>query len=94
MEQKLKYNDKGRSGNIVYCNGKEEINFTYEFGWAESVAIIDIPTIINWEEETKTKLSSRCLILKFVAEQLIADLAQGCKYGILDNYIYFVKNSN
>ncbi|MDZ4794672.1 MAG: hypothetical protein SGI83_10365 [Bacteroidota bacterium] len=50
---------------------------------------IDVPTKEQWELHTKTALSVRDEILKFVASKVQAEQAPDCRYEIKSNSIIF-----
>lgn len=87
MKQKIDFINNGRSGYVVYEDGEGELKFYYEFGGADCVAIIFVPSVNDWTDITKRKLSERHDILNFVAEESLKIQAPNCKFVISDNSI-------
>ena len=67
------YTSGGRSGKVHYISKEATFDLDYEFGGGAAVAIIDIPTPKQWEAATKTPLSRREAILKFIGQQVVKD---------------------
>lgn len=91
MQQKLTYHNQGRGGTVIYADALSEINFDFEFGGGNCVAIIFVPGEQNWIASTKRPLEERIDILEFVAKQSLADQVSGGYYEIWDNYIELYK---
>ncbi|MCF0069986.1 hypothetical protein LZD49_05855 [Dyadobacter sp. CY261] len=87
----VEYTQDGRGGIIYYKEGDINIRFDWEFGGGNAVVIFYIPEIKYWEAQTRTPLSRRDEILRFVCEQVIRDQAPGCKYKIYGNSISIVR---
>lgn len=87
MEENLYYINQGRGGYVVYKDGKNDINFFFEYGGNNCVAIIYIPTTNEWTDKTTRALTERQSILTFIAEQTIRDQAPNSYYKISDNCI-------
>ena len=67
------YTSSGRSGKVHYISKETTFDLEYEFGGGAAIAIIDIPTPKQWEAATKTPLSRREAILKFIGQQVVKD---------------------
>ncbi len=76
------YVNEGRSGYVIFYRNDLTTRFYYEFGGADTVAIITIPTTDRWEAETKMTLAERMTVLEFIAKRIIRDQAPGCKFFI------------
>ena len=90
MQQKLEYINEGRGGYVVYKDNENELKLFFEYGGGNCVAIIYIPTIEKWTEETKINLEEREGIMRFIAEQSIKDQAPSCNYELHADYIRLV----
>jgi hypothetical protein len=76
------YTSKGRSGTVIFYRNDLTLNFPFEFGGGETLAVIEVPTPEAWEKETRLPLVERQHILEFVAKRIIRDQASKCKYLI------------
>ncbi|HRI28441.1 MAG TPA: hypothetical protein PK239_00240 [Chitinophagales bacterium] len=84
----LRFSDEGRGGTIWYENGAIGFSLWWEFGAGNAIAIIDVPTEEQWEEYTQLTLSSRKVILAFIAQQVIERKTSGdCRFVIGANTI-------
>ena len=63
----------GRSGTVHYISKETSFDLSYEFGGEGALAIIDVPKPEQWESATKTPLSRRNAILKFIGEQVVKE---------------------
>lgn len=52
---KLEYLTNGRDGYVIYKDNISILQFYYEFGGGDCVAIISVPSVKKWEEETKDR---------------------------------------
>jgi hypothetical protein len=88
------YTSSGRSGKVHYISKEATFDLDYEFGGGSAVAIIDIPTAKQWEAATKTPLSRRDAILKFIGQQVVKDqtLEEG-SFEIGENAITIYRKS-
>ncbi len=91
-KRRLLYVSQGRGGYVVYKDNISEINFYYEFGGGDCVAIIFIPEPAKWMQETKRPLSERDAIISFVASQATHDQVSNGHFKISDNYIEIFKS--
>lgn len=89
--RKLEYKSNGRSGRVIYKDGQGDLEFYYEFGGGDCVAIIFIPSVNDWTVQTKRNLSERQAILTFIAEQTIKDQSPDSYYEISESYIDIFK---
>jgi hypothetical protein len=92
LKRKLNYISKGRGGQVIYSDSISEIQLEYEFGGGNCIAYIFIPSIQNWEKETKRPLSEREEILLFIAGQSTHDQVSGGYFKITDNFIELYKD--
>ena len=87
MEQKLEYINQGRSGYVIYKDGRNDIKLFFEYGGGNCVAIIYVPTIKEWTSNTNRPLKERLAILTFVANQVIQDKSPNGYYELSDTCI-------
>ena len=85
--ENLHYAQNGRGGTLTYEREQVRINFDWEFGGGDCVAIIFVPTEAQWEKATGLSLAERLPVLEFVARQVIRDQAPHCRYEISDPWI-------
>lgn len=85
----IEYDDRGRSGYVIYVEGKLRLSFSYEFGGGKCIAYIDIPSEEKWEKETSTPLSRRQDIITFTANTVQYKQAPRSLLKITDNSIEF-----
>lgn len=89
--RRLEYVSQGRSGEVIYQEGKKSIKFYMEMGGGNCVFYLDIPSISKWEKTTGFPLSEREDIINFVAEQTRRDQASSCKYKISETEITYYR---
>ncbi len=89
FSRRIEYSGNLRSGTVIYIDRDTRIEFSNEMGGGKCMAFINIPTVKQWEAETKTSLSRREEILEFVAETVRAHQASNCYFEIKENEIGF-----
>lgn len=89
--RRLEYINNGRSGRVIYKDGLGELEFYYEFGGGNCVAIIFIPSVNEWTAQTKRNINERHEILTFIAEQIIKDKSPDSYSEISGSYIEILK---
>ena len=87
MKRKVRYDEKGRYGYVIYSDQHGSINFYYEFGGGHCVAILSLPTPVNWEKETGRPLEQREEILNFIGTKVVQDQAPGGTYSVSDQFL-------
>ena len=87
MGPKLEYRNEGRGGYVIYKDEHGEIKLFFEYGGGNCVAIIYVPSTIEWTNRTKRPLTQRQTVLTFVAEKSIKDQAPNCYYVLSDSCI-------
>ncbi|MEO6521385.1 MAG: hypothetical protein ABIN91_06905 [Mucilaginibacter sp.] len=87
MQQKLEYINKGRGGYVIYKDDINELKLFFEYGGGNCVAIIYLPTIKKWLQETKISIEKLEKIVRFIAEQSIKDQAPNCNYELHNDCI-------
>lgn len=80
----LIYAGIGRSGTIHYVSIETSFDVWYEMA-AEAFLNIAIPEPRYWEAQTKTPLSRRNDILRFISEQVIQDKLNGNGYSLAND---------
>ena len=81
--------NRGRGGTVVYLDAGVHIQFEFEFGGGDCLAIIYVPNALEWVSQTQTPLARRDEILNFVAERVQRDHAHSSYYQICADYINF-----
>lgn len=76
-DPRLLYKDQGRSGTITYENGTTRFDTWWEFGTGRALLIIDVPNPDRWHARTGLPLEERDSVLRWIAEQVIADQTSG-----------------
>jgi hypothetical protein len=71
----------GRSGSICYCEGPLRIGFDWEFG-GTCVALIWGNSLLRLRESGAVSVERARDILRFVAQQVVAQKAPGCSVEI------------
>lgn len=86
---RIGYVNNGRSGQVVFGKGGKSFAMYYEFGGGDTVAIIDIPTVGEWESRTAFSLDMRQPILEFIGATVVKDQVSMSKgwYQIDDDCI-------
>lgn len=86
---RIGYVNNGRSGQVVFRKGAKSFEMYYEFGGGDTVAIIDIPTVAEWESKTPFSLDMRQPILEFIGATVVKDQVSMSKgwYQIDDDCI-------
>lgn len=87
MKRKLLYANQGRSGRVIYQDSISTLDFYFEFGGNDCVAIITVPSQKDWKQETGRKTEERNDILEFIAAQATKDQAPGGFYRIEEDAI-------
>lgn len=83
----LSYTQDGRSGSVYYSNGSDSLDFEWEFGGRNAVAIVLIPEEQYWEAQTNTPLSMRHDILVALGRRIASDKVKNGTFSIDANSI-------
>jgi hypothetical protein len=84
----VRYTTSGRGGTVYYTSTETNLEMWWEFAGGNALAIIDVPTPERWEAVTRTALSRRDPILRFIGEQVVKDQTMGNgTFKIEDNAI-------
>lgn len=90
---KLRYENKGSGGSIYFHNEQTSFSMWWEFAGEDAVAIVAIPTIQQWQQQTHLPISDRDNILNFIGEQVVKDqLAGKGSFLIGKNVITYFRN--
>ncbi len=89
FSRRIEYEGNGRSGTIIYIDSEIRIEFIHEMGGGNCMLYIELPSLVQWETQTKTPLSARKEILEFVAATVQAQQASNCNYEIREDAIVF-----
>lgn len=92
MHPRLQYSSEGRGGSVIYQDAVSTIRFYYEFGGGNCVAIIFIPGVATWVNETGRSLEERDAILQFVADRCLKDQVSSGYVTISDQFIELFTN--
>ena len=74
----VKITQSGRGGTIEYVEGNGRLSFGWEFGGAGAVALIFVPTTVQWEAGHQWRRGRREQILKRMNDAVIRRQAPGC----------------
>ena len=89
-ERRVVVGHRGRGGTVAYVDGGgAQIQFEFEFGGGDCLAIIYVPNETEWVSQTQTPLAQRDEILNFVAECVQRDHAHSSYYQICADYVNF-----
>ena len=83
----ITYSEDGRSGTIHYVSPDTRFDMWYELALSPAVVDIGIPEPKYWEAQTKTSLSQREVILRFIGEQVVKDKLAGNGYALFNDMI-------
>lgn len=83
----VRYSDDGRGGTIHYISPETTFDMWYELALSPAVVDIGIPEPRYWEAQTKTPLSRRKPILRFIGEQVVKDRLAGVGYALFNDMI-------
>jgi hypothetical protein len=70
---RLRYEENGRSGKIHVAIGASRFSLYWEFGGADVLLTITVPTEREWQSRTRLPRDSRKQVLRFIAQQVIRD---------------------
>lgn len=76
----LRYTQDGRGGTIYYSSAETTLDMWYEFALSPAIVDIGVPEPRYWVGQTKTPLSQREAILRFIGEQVVKDKLSGEGY--------------
>ena len=90
----VKTSSEGRGGTVYYTDTSYAFELWWEFAMPPALVLLGIPTAATWEAVTKMPLSERDQVLRFMAEQLIADHTHGVgHYELADNILTIFSGS-
>ena len=81
------YSEGGRGGTIHYSSSETSFDMWYEFALSPAVVDIGIPESKYWEAQTKTPLSQRETILRYIGEQVTKDKLTGDGYALFNEMV-------
>lgn len=82
------YQSDGRSGHVILYREDVVLQFYYEFGGADLLAYIMVPTAEHWVSQTGIPLEERKMVLEFIAKRVVRDQAPGHHYRMTQDAIY------
>lgn len=88
--------EDGRSGSVKYREPSGSINFYWEFGGGDVVAIITVGTADSWRKQYSWAADRRAVILRRVADQVVRKKAPSCHAELDDaaGFIYIRGNGS
>lgn len=86
-EHELHHINEGRSGYIIYRDAAGEINMYYEYGGANCIVAINVPTPDEWATRLNRKPEDRDRILNFIARHAIRYQTPGSGYTLSNRFI-------
>lgn len=89
LNRKIEYKDDGRTGTIYYIDGETKIGFNYEFGGANCIVFINVPTEEKWESQTGVPLDQRKEIIEFIASRVHQEKVASSRIEISSDAISF-----
>lgn len=87
----VRYEENGRSGNVIFYGEDRVVKFWYEFGGGDTLVYVNIPNADTWTTTTGFPVEQRNQILEFVAKDIIRVKAKGYQYEIGDTSIRIFK---
>lgn len=87
LVKRVTFTNDGRSGQIVYTDIRGAIEFYFEFGGGNCLAIVTVPDYEEWSAQTGRNALERASILNFVGSEIVRQQAPGGKYVITDEAI-------
>lgn len=89
---KLRYENNGSGGSIYFQNERTSFSMWWEFAGEDAVAIVAIPSVQQWQQQTHLPLSERDSVLNFIGEQVVKDQLSGNgSFLIGENVITYYK---
>ena len=85
------YKSIGRGGKVILYRNDRTVQFDYEFGGGDAVAIVYIPTEEHWVSQTGIPIEERNETLTFLAKRILRDQVPDGKYFIGPSDIVFMK---
>ncbi len=82
MEQKVTITESGRSGAVIYHGSGGQISGWWEFAGGNTLAIVGMGGLSEWEHGHTWAVDRRSEILRFVAEEVVRQKAGGRRYTL------------
>ncbi|WP_026848135.1 hypothetical protein [Gemmatimonas phototrophica] len=84
----VRITSEGRSGVIHFENPQSTFSMWWEFAGAGALAIINIPSVAQWESTTKLPLSQREDVLRIIGEHVVRTQTSGRgRYDVDEQFI-------
>lgn len=87
-DARVRYEQEGRGGTVIFERGATALRFYWEFGGGDALALVFVPTAEQWEAQTGLPRAERLPILDFVAARILAD--QGGRYYKLEGNVLVI----
>ncbi len=81
------YETSGPTGHIYFNWDGLILKFPFEFRREETLAMINVPDVGDWENQTSIPPDQRHLVLEFIAKRVIRDKAPDDEFEITDGVI-------
>ncbi len=89
-EARVTYYQSGRGGVITLQRDTKTVNFDWEFGGGDALALIFLPGEEFWESSTGIPLADRLPLLDFLATRVMADQG-GSGYRLSGNVLEILR---
>lgn len=89
-DARVRYEQEGRGGTVIFERGPTLLRFYWEFGGGDALALVFVPEAEQWEAQTGLPRAERLPILDFVATRILAD--QGGRYYKLEGNVLVIMN--
>ncbi|MBK6611374.1 MAG: hypothetical protein IPI59_12210 [Sphingobacteriales bacterium] len=92
-ERRVKFENNGRSGYVIFTEGYKSIRLYTEIGGGNCIFYVVIPSRDEWEKQTEYSLDERDEILKFIADECLKQQTSKAKafYEVEEKHIVFYK---
>ena len=89
-DARVRYEQEGRGGTVIFERGATVLRFYWEFGGGDALALVFVPEAGQWEAQTGLPLAERLPVLDFVAARILAD--RGGRYYKLEGNALVIMN--
>ncbi len=89
LGRKVEYESYGRSGKVIYIEGKCRLEFFMEMGGGNCMFYLEIPSEDNWESQTGFSIKRRNDIIEFVSRSTWRDQGPHTRMEILSTSINY-----
>lgn len=68
---KISYRDMGRGGYVIFESRETRFELWWEFAIGGALALVEVPSLENWQKTTQLPLEKRADVLNFIGEQVV-----------------------